>query len=58
LLQYYSFTTLLTVGFGDISPLSAVARNLSILEGVTGQMYLAILIARLVGMQAARSSAH
>jgi len=54
LMQYYSFTTLATLGYGDVSPLSLGARALSIIEGVTGQLYLAILIARLVGMHTAR----
>jgi Ion channel len=53
LLQYYSFITLSTVGFGDLSPLSGAARLLSALEGVAGQLYLAVLIARLVGLHAA-----
>jgi hypothetical protein len=56
LLQYYSFTTLATLGYGDISPLGQAARALSVLEGVTGQLYLAVLIARLVGMHTARAS--
>lgn len=49
LLTYFSFVTLTTVGFGDITPTSAPARSLSILEAVTGQFYLAVLIAGLVG---------
>ena len=56
LMQYYSFTTLATLGYGDVSPLTAGARALSVLEGVTGQLYLAVLIARLVGLHSARSS--
>jgi len=56
LMQYYSFTTLATLGYGDVSPLTAVARGLSVLEGLTGQLYLAVLIARLVGMHTARSA--
>lgn len=47
---YFSFVTLATVGYGDMSPVHPVARNLAILEAITGQMYLAILIARLVSM--------
>jgi len=45
---YFSFVTLATIGYGDISPVHPVARNLSVLEAITGQMYIAILIARLV----------
>ena len=55
LMQYYSFTTLATLGYGDISPVTAMARGLSVMEGVGGQLYLAVLIARLVGMHTARS---
>jgi hypothetical protein len=52
---YYSFVCLTTTGYGDIAPLSALTRMLSILESVTGQLYLAILIARLVSLQVAQS---
>jgi voltage-gated potassium channel len=55
LLQYYSFATLSTVGYGDMSPISAAARSLSVLESLVGPLYLAILISRLVGMHVARS---
>jgi len=55
LLLYYSFTTLATLGYGDVTPLSAGARALSVLEGLTGQLYLAVLVARLVGIHTARS---
>ena len=47
---YYSFVTITTLGYGDISPLSAPARSLAVLEAFTGQLYLAILVARLVGL--------
>ena len=47
---YFSFSTLTTVGFGDITPMSKVARTLAVMEAVTGTLYLAILISRLVGM--------
>jgi len=52
---YYSFVCLTTTGYGDITPISQAARTLSILESVTGQMYLAILIARLVSVEVAQS---
>jgi len=48
---YFSLTTLSTIGFGDITPLSLQARYAAVAEGITGQCYLAILVARLVGMQ-------
>lgn len=54
LLQYYSFVTLSTMGFGDITPVTPVARLVSVLEGLTGQMYLAVVIARMVGMRMRR----
>jgi hypothetical protein len=46
---YYSFTTLTTLGYGDIRPVIHSARMLSTGEAVIGQLYLAIFIARLVG---------
>lgn len=45
---YYSFVTLTTMGYGDITPLHPVARLLAIAEALTGQLYLAILVASLV----------
>lgn len=47
-LIYFSFVTLLTLGYGDIVPVSIAARSLAILEGVTGQLYMVILISSLV----------
>ncbi len=52
---YYSFVTITTLGYGDISPITAPANSFSFLEAVTGQLYLAILIARLVGIHIAQS---
>ena len=52
---YYSFVTLTTLGYGDITPVSAPARSFSLLEAVTGQLYIAILIAGLVGKYIAQS---
>ena len=54
---YYSFVTLTTLGFGDITPISNPAQSLSLLEAVMGQLYLAILVARLVGIHIAQSFA-
>jgi hypothetical protein len=45
---YFSFTTLTSTGFGDILPVHPIARSLSNLEAVMGQLYLTILLARLV----------
>jgi voltage-gated potassium channel len=50
-LTYFSLTTLSTIGFGDITPVTLQARYAAVTEGITGQFYLAILVARLVGMQ-------
>jgi hypothetical protein len=47
---YYSFTTLTTLGYGDISPASSFARSLAILEAITGVLYTTILVARLMGV--------
>jgi voltage-gated potassium channel len=52
---YYSFVCLTTTGFGDIAPLSGGARGLSVMESVFGQLYVAILIARLVSLEVAQS---
>jgi ion channel len=48
---YFSYVTLSTVGYGDITPVHPVARSLAISEAMTGQLYLAVLIARLVAME-------
>ncbi len=48
-LLYFSFVTLTTLGYGDITPLAPIARSVVILEALSGQLYLATLIARLVG---------
>ena len=52
---YYSFVCLTTTGYGDIAPKSDVARVMSVMESIVGQMYLAILIARLVSLEVAQS---
>jgi Ion channel len=49
--QYYSFVTLTTVGYGDVTPIHAGARSLAMLEALTGQLYPAILLARLVSLE-------
>lgn len=49
-LIFYSFTVFTTAGFGDITPVLIQSRFLTILEAITGVMYVAILIARLTGV--------
>ncbi|NIO10972.1 MAG: hypothetical protein GTO40_24365 [Deltaproteobacteria bacterium] len=56
LFLYYSFVTLTTLGYGDITPLSPPARAFSFLEAVVGQIFVAVMIARLVGLHIAHSS--
>jgi voltage-gated potassium channel len=53
---YFSFVTLTTLGYGDISPISPIARTLAWLEAAVGQVYVAITIARLVSMYIADRS--
>jgi hypothetical protein len=53
---YYSFVTLTTLGYGDIVPITGVARSLAVLEALIGQLYLTVLVARLVGLYIAYSS--
>jgi len=52
-LLYFSFVSLTTMGYGDILPVSDLARPLAVLEGVFGTLYLAVMIARLVGLSIA-----
>jgi len=52
---YFSIITLCTIGYGDITPASEVARMLAMMEGITGLFYMAVLISRLVSMH---SSGH
>ena len=54
-LYYFSFVTLTTLGYGDITPISGPARSLAMLEAIVGQMYIAVLIARLVGIHISQS---
>jgi voltage-gated potassium channel Kch len=54
---YFSFMTLTTVGYGDITPAAAWMRGVTVLEALTGQIFLVVLIARLVGMHTAQRMA-
>jgi len=55
-LLYYSFVSLTTVGYGDITAVSPLARALSVLEVLSGVLYLGVLVARLVSMYSAEAS--
>ena len=48
-LLYFSFVTLTTLGYGDITPVSTFAKSLTVIIAVSGQLYLTILVAMLVG---------
>jgi len=48
---YFSMVALTTVGFGDITAIHPIARSLVMMEALIGQLYPAILIARLVSLQ-------
>ncbi len=50
-LLYFSFVTLTTLGYGDITPQSTMARTLATLEALGGQLFLGVLVARLIGLQ-------
>jgi len=52
---YFSFVTLTTLGYGDIVPLSPAARALAMVEALLGQLYLTVLVARLVGLHITHS---
>ncbi len=56
-LYYFSFVTLTTLGYGDITPITPIARSLAILEAVTGVLFVATMIAMLVGAYSAEASA-
>jgi len=56
-LTYFSFITLTTLGYGDIVPLSAPAKSVASLEAIAGQLYIALLVGRLVGLHTSQSMA-
>jgi hypothetical protein len=51
---YYSFSTLTTLGYGDITPVANYAKTLAIMEAVAGPVYLAIFVAQIIGMNIAQ----
>ena len=54
-LIYYSYTTLATLGYGDITSVTPVGRILSVLEAIFGQLYIAFLVARLISVYTANA---
>jgi voltage-gated potassium channel Kch len=52
---YFSIVTITTLGYGDISPLTTEARMIATAEAFVGQMYVAVTIARLVGIYTSKS---
>ncbi len=48
--SYFNYVTLATLGYGDVTPLTRFARAWSILETLIGQFYLALVVARLIGL--------
>jgi hypothetical protein len=55
MLAYFSFVTLTSVGYGDITPGTATVRSLAVLEAIIGQFYIAVLIGDLVGKRVAQA---
>ena len=55
-LLYFSFVTLTTVGYGDVLPLSALGKRLAIVEGAMGSIYMAVIVAMIVGRYMAMHS--
>ena len=55
-LVYFSFATLTTVGYGDVTAVDTAARSLAMLEALIGQLFPAVLIARLVSMEVSHRS--
>lgn len=56
-LLYFSFVTLTTVGYGDVTPLHPIARSLAPVESLVGQLFPAVLLARLVALEVQSRSA-
>ena len=56
--MYFSFITLATLGYGDITPATDVARMLAMLEAMTGTLFVGVMIARLVSLYSAPGPGH
>lgn len=57
LFRFFSFETLTTLGYGDVLPTSSIARTLAALEALFGQLFPAVMIARLVSLDVAQRTA-
>jgi hypothetical protein len=55
---YYSFVTLTTTGYGDITPVHPIARSLAIFEALSGQLYIAVTLARLMALHVSAGGRH
>ncbi len=55
---YFSFVTITTLGYGDITPLTRIGGAFATLEAIIGQLYLTVLVARLVGMHISQGPQH
>lgn len=55
LATYFSFVTLASLGYGDVTPVSDVAQTMSVTEAMLGQVFLVVLVARLVGINVAQN---
>ena len=54
--EYFTFVTITTLGYGDVTPLTNKASALALLEAIVGQIYLVVLVAWLVGMHVSKRS--
>lgn len=55
-LIYFSFVTLTTLGYGDATPITEIARSVVIIEAILGQMFIAVLVGQLVGMRISQNT--
>ncbi|HTQ70895.1 MAG TPA: potassium channel family protein [Acidocella sp.] len=55
--MYFSMMPLTTIGYGDITPVSPAARSLANLEGIIGQLYPAIILARVITLHTSKQGA-
>ena len=55
---YYSFVTMTTLGYGDITPMTAQARSLSILQAIFGVLFMAVVIGRVVGIYSSQDETY